>query len=665
MTLTAIHNPQKQADLDAAVRATAIFSGAGLVGVLTSGPARLALLPFAGGPGETVEVAVESPQDLALLSRDVAVVRSADGSLWSLAGLGAEPRVRQIGRDVRVLAPRAAGDSALSLHQDGSAGAVTLSRQEVAVRSFTVRGGALRACAVGESVTHVVLDGDGGAQLRIHPGATPELGTSAKVALPAEARDLGELRAGHALSVLHKRGSASLCVISGSPSKLVARMVELDAKVADTVVIDDALIVAFADGRLALYDEAMLAETAGGLLAPTFALTPAARGKPRALATAIIKGHPVLWIATTAGEVLRAPLARDGEKAEAPPAPKPAAPREDLRAELSAARQALAEAEATRAEQAARADAAEEARLAAERGHAATMDAQRADREQEILALRATHAAALDALAAEHAQAVEALRDELTGERATHADARARTEAAHAAAIDAQRAAHAETIDRSTTSHRDELTFERAAHAEAIARIEEAHAATMGAQRADRAQEILALRATHAAALEALAAEHGHAVEALRVERAAALEAVVLEHARATEALVGGHAAILEGMAAGHRAALEASEVAQAAALDGERAIQARTEEQFAVARAQIERLGAELQEAAQRAASAAAERDAVAADLDALRTELLEERAKLDRDFVKWGEMTISLDRARGAVDSMLARAQTVFGKK
>ncbi len=59
--------------------------------------------------------------------------------------------------------------------------------------------GTLRGCDVGESVTYVVFDGDGGGQFRIHPGATPELGTSAKTSLPSEARELDLVRGGQAL----------------------------------------------------------------------------------------------------------------------------------------------------------------------------------------------------------------------------------------------------------------------------------------------------------------------------------------------------------------------------------------------------------------------------------------------------------------------------------
>ena len=58
-------------------------------------------------------------------------------------------------------------------------------------------------------------------------------------------------------------------------------------------------------------------------------------------------------------------------------------------------------------------------------------------------------------------------------------------------------------------------------------------------------------------------------------------------------------------------------------------------------------------------------EHEALQDEFVRLRTELTEERTKLDRDFVKWGDRTISLDRARGALDAMLTRAQGVFGKR
>ncbi len=230
------------------MRAAAVLAGPGIVAVVTAGPARLGLLPMGGGEARVVEIAVESPQEVALLSPDLAVVRAGDGHLFGLFELRGTVRARIVGRDARALCMRPSGETALAIHQDGSATSLTAGRTEIGARSINLRG-TLRACDVGENVTYVVLDGEGGGQFRIHPGPTPELGTSAKTTLPAEAKELDQVRGGPALSAIWKRGVASLCVVTGSPGRLSARMVAIDARPAEVAVVDDSLLVAFADGR--------------------------------------------------------------------------------------------------------------------------------------------------------------------------------------------------------------------------------------------------------------------------------------------------------------------------------------------------------------------------------------------------------------------------------
>lgn len=422
MPLTTIATPRKCIDLEAGVCSGAALLGAGFVGVLTAGPARLALVPLAGGDGKIADLSLTQVQELALLSSDVAVVRDGDHALWAVTDPFGAARAKQIARDVRALSARPWGESAVALHLDGSATALTLSRQEVGARHLTVRG-ALRACDVGESVTYVVLDGEGGGQLRIHPGATPELGTSARTALPREAALLDRLRGGPLLSALFKRGAPDLCVITGSPNKLAAKLVQLDGKPADVAVLEDCLLVAFVDGRIALYDAGSLDRAGDAPLTATSVVTPTTRGKPRVvLATA--KGSPALWIGTTAGEVLCAPLGREAAAAQAGPppevprlveirpseAPPPLVSVATLAAELAATREALTDTAAAREAAEERAGTLAAAAEEMQRAQAVAADEQIAAHRRAVDEQDAVYAGALEAQAAEHARALEALR---------------------------------------------------------------------------------------------------------------------------------------------------------------------------------------------------------------------------------------------------------------
>jgi len=105
MRTAVIDSPRLACDLQAAARGGALLTGAGLVGVLSGGPARIGLLPVGGGAAHLTDLAIESAQDLALLSRDVAVVRGGDGQIWGLSDLAGTPRPRAVGRDARALVP--------------------------------------------------------------------------------------------------------------------------------------------------------------------------------------------------------------------------------------------------------------------------------------------------------------------------------------------------------------------------------------------------------------------------------------------------------------------------------------------------------------------------------------------------------------------------------
>jgi hypothetical protein len=215
----------------------------------------------------------------------------------------------QVGRDVRSLAFRPNGDTALALGWDGSATELRVARNEVEARQFALRG-ALRAAFVGETETYVIADGADGGQLRVHPGATPEPGASLRANLPAEVKDYTEVRGCPRLCAVFKPGKSTVCVATGGPNRLAAKLVQLEDAPTALGVIETSLVATFSDGRAALYDgDAIAAAGEGGPMAPKHTVSLGVRGKPESLLLTT-KGGNTLWIGTSAGEVLSAGLVK-------------------------------------------------------------------------------------------------------------------------------------------------------------------------------------------------------------------------------------------------------------------------------------------------------------------------------------------------------------------
>lgn len=300
---------RKQNDLNAEVRGSAVLVNPGLVAQLATGPVRLLVQPVGGGSGKIINVSLDSAEEVALLSRDVAVVRAGDDAVWAILDIAHTAKMDQVARDIRALCMRPTGETALALGWDGSATELRLNRNEVVARPFAIRG-SIRAADLTDVETYTVVDGAGGGQLRIHPGATPEPGATARVDLPSEALAFDRVRGGARLSAVFKRGSASVCLITGSPARYTARMVQLEAKAQDIAVMDTSFVAVFADGRAALYDaDAIAAASDSAPIQPKVALPLATRGEPRTLAVSG-KTSPTLWIGTSTGEVLSVSVVR-------------------------------------------------------------------------------------------------------------------------------------------------------------------------------------------------------------------------------------------------------------------------------------------------------------------------------------------------------------------
>ena len=309
MPFKTIAAPRKLSSVDAEVRAAAFLLNPGLVAVLSTSPVRIATFSTGGVPGKVTGVSLDGADAVALLSRDVAVVRGTDDSVWALLDITHTPKMDQVARDVRSLAMRPGGETALALGWDGSATELVLARHEVEARQFALRG-TLRAVDVGETETYAVADGADGGQLRVHPGATPEPGAILKVNLPREAASLDHVRGGPRLVAVFKPGTRTVCLATGGPARLVAKLVELEAEPTALGVLETSLVAIFADGHAALYDaDAIAAAGDGGPLAAKHSVPLGARGKPQALLLTG-KGGATMWVGTSAGEVLSASLVK-------------------------------------------------------------------------------------------------------------------------------------------------------------------------------------------------------------------------------------------------------------------------------------------------------------------------------------------------------------------
>ena len=202
--------------------------------------------------------------------------------MWALLDITHTPKMDQVARDTRALAFRPGGETALALGWDDSATELRLMKHEVEARQFALRG-THRAIDIGETETYAVVDGADGGQLRVHPGATPEPGASLRANLPQEAASLDQVRGGPRLVAVFKKGNRTVCLCTGGPNRLTAKLVQLEEAPLAIGVLETSFIATFADGRAALYDcEAIAAAGDNAPIAPKHVTSLGARGKPDA-----------------------------------------------------------------------------------------------------------------------------------------------------------------------------------------------------------------------------------------------------------------------------------------------------------------------------------------------------------------------------------------------
>jgi hypothetical protein len=304
MPFKALASLKKVGNLDAEVVAIAPLETDQLVGVVTNDPVKVALYPYASGTTKVKNVGLDNVGAIALINKTAAVVKTG-GELWGVLDLQHTPKVEQVGRDIRALCHFPKGGTALALGWDGHGAALALEGREVGGRQFTLRGD-VRTATLDSTHTFVVVNGVGGpgGQLRVHPGQTPENAATGRADLPSDATGLNRMSASQSLIVLAKRGADSVCVIRPRGNALEPNMLAVPGGVVDVAVIESSMFVVCADGKVRLYNSAMLARLGSDILEPTFQLDLRPKGEPTVI-VASQRGGNKLWVGTKGGDVLR------------------------------------------------------------------------------------------------------------------------------------------------------------------------------------------------------------------------------------------------------------------------------------------------------------------------------------------------------------------------
>ena len=301
---------KKVAKLDAEIVAIAPLETARIVAAITKDPVKLAVQPYAGAGGKVTNVSLDEAKDVALVNKQVAVVKSGD-DLWALLDIQHRVRVEQVGRDIRSLHACPDGDTALAIGWDGNGAGLVFQNNEVGGQQFVLRGD-VRAASLGEGRTWVVVDGGPGGQLREHPGSTPERAAIARADLPAEAAGYDLLAGGNDLCAIGRRGASSVCVARRRGSGYEVKMIAVVGNVVDLAVIGTSLFVLGSDGKLRLYASDAIEKAAadeGPQL--TFELDLRLNGEPTALC-ATLKGGNKLWAGSRGGDLVCCDAVKSG-----------------------------------------------------------------------------------------------------------------------------------------------------------------------------------------------------------------------------------------------------------------------------------------------------------------------------------------------------------------
>jgi hypothetical protein len=297
-----VSQPKRVAQIQGNITGASYNKKLGSVAMIGHNPTEVVIVASSGGP-KVFGTQLNDVSDIVLLSRDMAVVKSSD-TLWAVLDLAHKAKVEQIATDVKLMVgPQ--GESALGLKWDNTVEQLTPGKNEVAIRSISLRGDH-RAVDLGEVECYAVVEGgDGHGEFRVHPGATPEQGSLTKVSLPEGSKKLDRVRGGKFLSAVYKRGDSAVCLVRRAGNRLDTKLVHLEIPLTDLCVADTSLIAVSKDGRVVLYDSDAISN-AQGRIEPKSETHLGCQGEPRV----IVVAHAHVYIGTSAGEVVQAALVR-------------------------------------------------------------------------------------------------------------------------------------------------------------------------------------------------------------------------------------------------------------------------------------------------------------------------------------------------------------------
>lgn len=285
---------KRVATLDGEITALCVNKQLGVALAGSTNLVQIGWIPLTGVNPRTISVSLDEVRDIALLSRDLAVVR-CNHAAWALVDLQHKPQVEEIAQDIKSIVQKPQGGSALALKWDNRASELSPGKNEVAVRDFTMRG-EVKCADVGESECYVVTDEN---EFRIHPGQTPEQGSTTKVVLPTEAKGLDQVRGSKFLSVVYKRNSSNVAIVKRAGNRLDVKYVHLGRTACDLVVSETSFLVATNDGKVALFDADSIDKATPSLIEPKFEAPLNCQGEPRI----ITMSAATVFVGTSGGEV--------------------------------------------------------------------------------------------------------------------------------------------------------------------------------------------------------------------------------------------------------------------------------------------------------------------------------------------------------------------------
>lgn len=296
-----ISRPKNLVTLEGPVKCSAFLKTPGLIALASSETGQLFVASPSGTSPRVSKLGLSEVEDIALLSRDVAVVRQGMEA-WALLGIGHTANTDRVVDDVRQLTWRANGQTALVLGWSGNASELALKGNEVVARSFSLRSD-LRSVSVGDGECYALADANNG-EFRVHPGATPESGASAKASLDGAGVNLDRLAGGKFFSAAWRPKAHDVIVFTRAGNRIEVKNLRMDQPATAVAVAETSLLVGTGDGRVTLYGKQQITDASNHSIEPTHSIE--VGGQPNT----ILVVNNQIFIGTSTGDIKTSTLAR-------------------------------------------------------------------------------------------------------------------------------------------------------------------------------------------------------------------------------------------------------------------------------------------------------------------------------------------------------------------